>query len=166
MWILYNNVEWKKWWGKWNETPPTTTKAGLHSKRKVLCIWLDWKGVHYYAPLPENQTINCNMYCSQLYQLKVALHEKPLELIRKCIIFYQDITSLHVSLMCMLSRFSHVWLLVAPRTVACQAPLSMEFSRARILEWIAMPSSRGSSWPWDWTHMSYFSCTGRQFLYY
>ena len=30
-----------------------------------------------------------------------------------------------------------------PMTVACQAPLSM----ARILEWIAMPSSRGSSWP-------------------
>ena len=27
--------------------------------------------------------------------------------------------------------------------------------QARILEWIAMPSSRGSSWPRDWTHLSY-----------
>ena len=30
-------------------------------------------------------------------------------------------------------------------TVACQAPLSMRFSKARILECVVMPSSRGSS---------------------
>ena len=31
--------------------------------------------------------------------------------------------------------------------VACQAPLSVEILQARILEWVAMPSSRGSSQP-------------------
>ena len=31
--------------------------------------------------------------------------------------------------------------------VACQAPLSMEILQTRILEWVAMPSSRGSSQP-------------------
>ena len=30
--------------------------------------------------------------------------------------------------------------------------------RARILEWVAMLSSRGSSWPRDWTRTSYISC--------
>ena len=30
---------------------------------------------------------------------------------------------------CMLSHFSHVWLFVTPWTAACQAPLSMGFSR-------------------------------------
>ena len=40
-------------------------------------------------------------------------------------------------------------------TVACQAPLSMGFSRQEwILEWVAMPSSRGSSQPWDGTWVS------------
>ena len=39
-------------------------------------------------------------------------------------------------------------------------------SRARILEWAAMPSSRGSSWPRDWIRGSYVSCTGRQVLYH
>ena len=34
--------------------------------------------------------------------------------------------------------------------------------QARILEWIAMPSSRGSSWSRDWTHVSYVSCTDWQ----
>jgi len=38
--------------------------------------------------------------------------------------------------------------------------------RVRILEWVSMPSSRGSSWFWDQTHISYISCTGRRVLYH
>ena len=34
---------------------------------------------------------------------------------------------------------------------------------ARILEWVAISSSRGSSWPRDWTHVS---CNGRWILYH
>ena len=46
---------------------------------------------------------------------------------------------------CLVSCFSHVWLCATPWTVACQAPLSMGILQARIEEWVAMPSSRGSS---------------------
>ena len=35
--------------------------------------------------------------------------------------------------------------------------------QVRILEWIAISSSRGSSWPRDWIHVS---CIGREFLYH
>ena len=38
--------------------------------------------------------------------------------------------------------------------------------QARTLEWVAMPSSRGSSPPRDRTLISYVSCIGRQVLYY
>ena len=38
--------------------------------------------------------------------------------------------------------------------------------QARVLEWIAMPSPRGSSPPRDRTHISYISCIGRQVLYH
>ena len=38
--------------------------------------------------------------------------------------------------------------------------------QARILEWIAISSSRGSSWPRDWTHLSYASCISREILYH
>ena len=38
--------------------------------------------------------------------------------------------------------------------------------QARILEWIAISYSSGSSWPRDWTHVSRISCTGRQILYH
>ena len=53
-WILSNNVERKRSWGKRNEPPPITRKAGLHPK-KMMCIWWDWKGVLYYELFPENQ---------------------------------------------------------------------------------------------------------------
>ena len=39
-------------------------------------------------------------------------------------------------------------------------------SQARILEWVAMPSSGGSSRPRDRTCVSYVSCIDRQVLYH
>ena len=64
---------------------------------------------------------------------------------------------------CLLSR---VRLFVTPRIVARQSPLTMGFFQARILERVAMPSSRGPSRPRDRTHISYVSCFGRQVLYH
>ena len=97
---LYNNVEWKRLWGKQNETPPTTPKAGLHPKKVKLCRWQDWKGVLYYELLPENQTINSNKYCSRWDQMKDALDKKCPGLVnRKRIIFHQYNARPHVSLM-------------------------------------------------------------------
>ena len=99
-WMLYNNGDWKRSWGKRNEPPPTTPKASLHPKKVMLYIWRNWKGALYYEFLPENQMINSNKYCSQLDQLKVALKEKHPELVnRKPITFHQDNARLHVSLM-------------------------------------------------------------------
>ena len=87
-------------WGKRNEPPPTTRKAGLHPNKLMLCIWWNWKGVLPYELLLENQMINSNKYCSQLDQLKAALDEKRSELVnRKRIIFHQDNARPHVSLM-------------------------------------------------------------------
>ena len=38
-----------------------------------------------------------------------------------------------------------------PWAIARQAPVSMGFPRQGILEWVAISSSRGSSWRRDWT---------------
>ena len=60
------------------------------------------------------------------------------------------------SLLCAhaLSRFNCVQLFTIPWTVAHQAPLSMGILQARILEWVAMPCSRGSSQPRGQTWVS------------
>ena len=52
-----------------------------------------------------------------------------------------------------------------PMDCSHQAPLSMGFSQARTQEWVAMPSSRGSSQPRDQTQVSCVSFTDRQILY-
>ena len=38
--------------------------------------------------------------------------------------------------------------------------------QTRILEWVAIPSSRGSSQPRNWSSVSYVSCIGRWVLYH
>ena len=58
-----------------------------------------------------------------------------------------------------------VWCPTLCDLMDCSPPGSSvhEISQARILEWVAIPFSRRSSWPKDQTCIS---CTGRQILYH
>ena len=38
--------------------------------------------------------------------------------------------------------------------------------QARILEWVAISTSKGSSWPRDWTHTSWESCVARGIFFF
>ena len=64
---------------------------------------------------------------------------------------------------CVLS-LSHVRLCATPWTIARRAPVSMRILQARILEWVATPSFRGSSRPLFWT--SELGCTKRGGVWY
>ena len=70
--------------------------------------------------------------------------------------------SLQVTLCCA-KLLSRVWLSVTLWTIAWQAPRSRGILQARILEWVAMVSSRGSFQPRDWTWVSCFA--GRLFTF-
>ena len=73
----------------------------------------------------------------------------------------------------MLDLWIYDWLLLFSHQVvhcswdprACSPPSCSvhRIFQARILEWIAISFSRGSSWPRDWTHVS---CIGRQVLHH
>ena len=60
---------------------------------------------------------------------------------------------------------SRVWLC---DPIDCSPPGSSVhgMSQARILEWAALSSYRGSSWSRDWTHVSWVSFTGSWILYH
>ena len=64
--------------------------------------------------------------------------------------------------LCVLNRLVMSNSFVTP--LACSSPGSSVpgISQARILEWVAISSSRGSSQPKDPTGISWVSCTGRQ----
>ena len=64
-----------------------------------------------------------------------------------------------------LSRFCHAWVFVTPWLQPTRL-LCPWILQARILEWIIMPSCRGSSWPRVRTWVSYVSCIGRWVLYH
>jgi histone-lysine N-methyltransferase SETMAR len=65
----------------------------------MLCIWWDWKGILYYDLLPRNQTINSDVYCSQLDRLNAAIDQKRPELVNhKGVVFHHDNARPHVSL--------------------------------------------------------------------
>ena len=60
---------------------------------------------------------------------------------------------------CMLSRFSRVWLFVTPWTVACQAPLSMRFSKQEYWNGLPFPSpgygmsDKNITWIYSWENV-------------
>ena len=74
-----------------------------------------------------------------------------------------------VNSMCMhvyAQSLSLFWLFGTLQTVACQAPLSTEFSRQEYWRGLPLSFSRGSSRPRDQTCISRVPCTGRQILYH
>ena len=83
-------------------------------------------------------------------------------------------SSLQIYPLSFLPHSLDAWVLsckVAPNSFAILWTVGHSFSvdgifRAGILEWLAMPSSRGSSPPRDWTRVSCVSCTGRWILYH
>ena len=66
----------------------------------------------------------------------------------------------------MLVCFIHVQIFVTEWSVACQAPLFMGILQARMLEWVAMPSSKGFPDPGIEPVSLTVSGIGRQVLYH
>ena len=72
---------------------PTFTK-----KKVMFSVWWDFKGIVYFEPLPDNTTINSEVYWHQLDKLSDALKENRPELVnRKGVVFQQDNTRPHTS---------------------------------------------------------------------
>ena len=82
-------------------------------------------------------------------------------LLSQCLTEYFHCSAGHCSLpplsLLVPSHFSRVWLFAAPPGSSVHGIL-----QARTLEWVAIPFSRGSSWPRDPTRVS---CIGREVLY-
>ena len=74
------------------------------------------------------------------YVILIDIHYQ-ISIIRLVVLLRQQVKR---SSLCAQS-LTHVWLFDTPWTAAHQAPLSLGILQARILEWVAMPSSRGSS---------------------
>ena len=68
-----------------------------------------------------------------------------------------SVDTLSYCAVCCAWLLSHVQLFATPWIVACQAPLYMGILQARILEWVVMPSSRGSTQPRERNQVSHIA---------
>ena len=65
----------------------------------MLSVWWDFKGIIYYELLPYGQTINSDVYCSQLTNLNKVIHQKRPKLAnRQSIVYQHDNARPHISL--------------------------------------------------------------------
>jgi len=60
-WITYDNPTRKRSWVKKGEKAQAITKPGL-TRKKVMCVWWDWKGIVHYELLSSNQILNSELY--------------------------------------------------------------------------------------------------------
>lgn len=98
-WILYRNVTQKKSWVPKGSQPAAIAKPEIHQKKVMLSCWWDCKGVVYYELLPYGQTINTEVYCRQLEDLKSAVATKRPELANRWgVVFQHDNAKPHSSL--------------------------------------------------------------------
>ena len=99
------------------------------------------------------------MYLQIILKMQVCFACLKIKVLRVCVcVCTRARTCAHA-----LSRFIHVRLC---DPMGCNLPGSSVHGilQARILEWVTVPSSRGSFQLSDQTRVSYVSCTGRQAL--
>ncbi|GFV38343.1 mariner transposase [Trichonephila clavipes] len=90
------------------EAAQTVAKPGLTSRKVLVCIWWDWKGIIYYELLLWGQTLNSDPCCQQLERLKLATDQKRPELTnRKRVVFHQDIATPHTSVLTRQKLWEH-----------------------------------------------------------
>lgn len=74
-WILYDNRKRTASWCDEDEPPQKWAKPDLHPKKVMLTVWWTAKQIIHFSFLRQGQSIDANMYCSQLE----AMHQKLLE---------------------------------------------------------------------------------------
>ncbi len=75
-WVLYVNHTRKRQWVNREDLPDPEPKADVHSKKVMLSVWWDSQGIIYLELLPPNTTVDSELYCKQLQNVKVALQAK------------------------------------------------------------------------------------------
>ena len=91
----------------------------------------------------HNNNLKKNAYIQTINAEESAEKGEPLTLYKTTMWCAQSLNRVH--------------LFATPQTVAGQAPLSVGILQARILEWVARPSSRRSFQPRDQTQVSHFA---------
>ena len=152
----------RMWLLRWAHVEPCMSFFSVEIKRQVtMCKWEGLRCIRCYTLSGSFKQRNHNLLYStwnsaQGYVPAWMGEGLGGKWIYTCVAEFLETTTLLIgsALRCASSR-SRAQLFETPWTVARQAPLSMGILQARILEWVAIPSSKGSSQHRDGTRTSY-----------
>ncbi|GFW31128.1 histone-lysine N-methyltransferase SETMAR [Trichonephila clavipes] len=83
-WVTYGNIFRKRHWFDKNEPPSLPDpKANIHSKKFLLCVWWDCRGIIYHELLKPNSMITVDRYVQQLQRVQEKLREKRPALVNR-----------------------------------------------------------------------------------
>ncbi|KAL4478243.1 hypothetical protein ABPG72_016555 [Tetrahymena utriculariae] len=74
-WIYFSNPYNQKQWLSPGENPSFIPKNTISTKKAMLCVWWDLKGILYYELLEPNQSIDSERYSKQLKILSSKIAE-------------------------------------------------------------------------------------------
>ena len=107
-------------------------------------LYRQWHGFSEMVDLIKSKQNKVNSFFS--YGSNIPENSMYIKTVQKYFVFiHKEKLSFGV---CVLSRFSHVWLFVTLWTIARQAPLSMGFSRQEYWSWSPFPSPGNLPNPW------------------
>ena len=156
-------VEKIPWRSVWQPTPvfspgkiPSTEESG--SLQSVVSQWVghDWNNSE--AATASLFYINLNWIQRKLLGSKTHIYYK-----KRKLLYRPDLLKLFCwcdPLVSSVQSLSRVWHFANPMNLPGSSANGI--AQARILEWVAISFSKGSSWPRDRTHVPCGSCIGRQ----
>ena len=110
--------------------------------------------------------------CEFLFSFLVQQSVSPFEYSEQCFLSHRDHYSSLCVCVCVCARawvscpLGCVWFFYNPMDCSPPASSVHRILQARILEWVAISSSRAFPQPRDWTHVSCVSCIGRRISFY
>lgn len=94
-WIFFVNPDNRKKWICNNERH-TIVKQDRFGKKVMLCVWWNFEGILHFETIPENKSVNAEVYCEQLNRVYDILKKKyPTFVKRKRVLMQQDNAPAH-----------------------------------------------------------------------
>ncbi|GFX10795.1 histone-lysine N-methyltransferase SETMAR [Trichonephila clavipes] len=88
--LLSRSAKERQWLDK-DEPPLPDSKANIHGKKLLLCVWWDCRGIIYHELLKPNVTITADRYVQKLQRVQEKLLEKRSAFVnRKNVILLHD----------------------------------------------------------------------------
>ena len=146
--------------------PPSVSLQAGNDHRSRLSGWRTEKGIHrklesdiWRSPLVSHR-VGHNWSDSALTHAHIYMEK------RKDLGKETHKVGPHCLLLLLPSWFSHVQLFSTYELEPTRCSQNHATLLARVLEWVVISFARGSSWPRDWTCVSFISCIDRWVLFH